>query len=94
MQTFRDYMGREIRLTEERITHILVRHPEILAFTHTIAETLEAPDSVEPDEDDPEVWKYNRWYTETNYGDKWMVVVVVRKPDDAFISTAYITNEI
>ncbi|MCH8800106.1 MAG: hypothetical protein IH963_04280 [Chloroflexi bacterium] len=58
MQTLRDYIGREIRLTEERIAHILDRHPEIFAFTHTIAETLEAPDSVEPDEDDPEVWKY------------------------------------
>ena len=42
MQTLRDYIGREIRLTEERIAHILDRHPEILriGLESSIADTI------------------------------------------------------
>ncbi|MCI0440198.1 MAG: hypothetical protein L0177_13870, partial [Chloroflexi bacterium] len=49
---------------------------------------------VSQDEDDEEVFIYRRWYTGIYRGDKWVVVVVVIHPDDAFISTAYVTSEL
>ena len=42
MQTVRDYMGREIRLTEDAIGHISEDHPELLriGLESSIADTI------------------------------------------------------
>lgn len=94
MQEFRDYQERRVRLTDERLEHIRARHPELIGIEYVIGETLNSPDSVVQDEDDEEVFIYRRWYTGIYHGDKWVVVVVVIHPDDAFISTAYVTSEL
>jgi hypothetical protein len=96
VQIFRDYEGREIRLTDERTTHITEGHVEIIeiGLEYLIGETLKAPDRVIPDDRDEEVFKYAWRFEGTMYGDKWVLVVVAIKEDDAFIMTAYITNEL
>ncbi len=40
MRVFRDYQGLAIRLTEERLAHIL-EHPEMAGMEEAIAETLQ-----------------------------------------------------
>ena len=40
-----DYQGRQVRLTDERLAHIL-EHPEMIGLDFAIAETLRAPTAV------------------------------------------------
>ena len=45
---FTDERGNEVRLTGERLRHILRRHSEMASQLHRFAETLTSPDSVAP----------------------------------------------
>jgi len=42
MRTLRDYQGRSVRLTDERLAHIL-EHPEMANLESALVETLEHP---------------------------------------------------
>ena len=48
MRSFTDERGNEVRLTDERLRHILRRHPEMAFQMHRFAETLSRPDAVSP----------------------------------------------
>ena len=48
MQRFFDEHGNEVRLTDERLRHILRRHPEMALQMHRFAETIASPDAVIP----------------------------------------------
>ena len=89
-----DFQGRQIRLPEERIGHILRRHQNITGMEWAIEETLAAPDEVRKSLSDPQVNLYYRWYTGTSQSDKYMCVVVKIEPADAFVLTAYLTNRV
>ena len=93
MRTLRDYEGREIRLTDERIAHIL-EHPEMVGLEDAIGETLARPQRVVPSLSDPQARLYYRWYVGTRVGDKYLCVVVKVVGDDAFVLTAYLTDTI
>ena len=54
MQVFRDYEGREIRLTNERMAHVAQRHRELLRIENAIGDTLAKPDTFLYDELDDE----------------------------------------
>ena len=45
MKILRDFQGRAIRLTQERLTHIL-EHPEMAGMEQAIEETLVRPERV------------------------------------------------
>ena len=45
MKTLKEFEGRSIRLTSERLKHIL-DHPEMANMTHSIEETLASPEKV------------------------------------------------
>ncbi len=92
MRTFRDYEGRAIRLTDERLAHIL-EHPEMRGMEDRIAETLLRPERVMESLSDPEARLYYRMYVATRVGDKYLCVVVKMADNDAFVLTAYLMTK-
>lgn len=92
MLTLLDYQNREVRLTKERLAHILA-HPEMVGMEAQITETLKRPKLVRKSRSDESVALFYRFYTQTAIGDKWLCVVVKYLPDDAFIVTAYFTDK-
>lgn len=91
MRLLRDFQGLSIRLTDERLAHIL-EHPEMAGQEGAIEETLVEPESVIESPSDPEARLYYRFYLGTRVGDKHLCVVVKVLPEDAFVLTAYFTD--
>ena len=92
MKSLVDYQGRIVRLTEERLGHIL-EHPEMCGLDPALAETLRNPTLVIESRTDPSTELNYRFYFGTRVGDKWLCVVVKYAPEDAFVLTAYLTDE-
>jgi len=92
MQAFRDYEGRAIRLTDERLAHIL-EHPEMRGMEGRIGETLLHPERVLESLSDPQARLYYRMYVATRVGDKHLCVVVKIADNDAFVLTAYLMSK-
>lgn len=61
MKILRDYNGIQIRLTDERIDHIL-EHPEMVGLEGAIKETLEQPEIVIQSLSDTSAVLYYRYY--------------------------------
>ena len=93
MQNFTDYQNRSIRLTDERLAHILA-HPEMVELETQLEIVLQTPHTVRQSKTDFDVHLYYRYYKQTIVGAKWLCVVVKYLPDDAFIITAYLTDKI
>ena len=92
MIVLRDYRGRPVRLTDERLAHIL-EHPELAALETAVAETLEHPTLVVQSRTDASAELSYRFHLGTRVGDKWLCVVVKYTPDNAFVLTAYLTDK-
>lgn len=93
MQIFRDYEGREIRLTDERLQHIARGHSDVLRIENAIQDTLSNPDLVIPYEGDDETLNYCRWYPGVHTG-FWVIVGVAIQENDAFILTAFTASRL
>ncbi|MEB3335847.1 MAG: DUF4258 domain-containing protein [Leptolyngbyaceae bacterium] len=87
-----DYKNRQVRLTDERLAHILT-HPEMVGMESLIANTLKNPQLVRKSRSDDSTELSYRFYTQTAIGDKWLCIVVKYQPDDAFVVTAYFTDK-
>ncbi len=85
MKLLQDFQGLQIRLTNERLAHIL-EHPEMAAMESAIEETLRQPAAVIQSLSDPQARLYYRFYLGTMVGDKYLCVVVKIAGDDAFVS--------
>ena len=86
----RDYRGQDVRLTDERLTHILRQHPEVARLgVLAIEVALRHPDAVIAPPAAPEDRLYYRRYLDIDLGDKLLCVVV--KSAGAFVVTAYVT---
>jgi len=92
MRTFTDYEGRAIRLTDERLAHIL-EHPEMQGMEDRIGETLLRPERVLQSLGDLQARMYYRMYVATRVGDKHLCVVVKMADNDAFVLTAYLMSK-
>ncbi len=55
---FTDESGNVVSLTDERLRHILRRHPDMAFQLHWFAETLASPDAVRPSRSSPAVRLY------------------------------------
>ena len=75
MKILRDYEGREVRLTDERLAHIL-EHPEMVGLEDAIGDTLAQPQRVIQSLSDPQARLYYRYYVGTRVGDKFGSVSV------------------
>ena len=92
MKTLIDCSGREVRLTDERLAHILER-PELGGMELEIGEVLLNPQFVRSSRSDASVRLFYSFYSETLVGGKWLGVVVKYEGADAFVVTAYLTNK-
>jgi hypothetical protein len=92
MQVYVDYQGRRVRLTAERLEHIL-EHPEMRSMVSRIPETLMHPERVLESVSDPMAHLYYRLYLGTLVGDKHLCVVVKIADNDAFVLTAYLVTK-
>ena len=92
MKTLRDCFGNSVRLTDERIAHIL-EHPEMSNMGDAIERVLLEPQIVKRSRSDIAVRLFYDFYLQTIVGGKWLCVVVKYEQTDAFIVTAYLTNK-
>lgn len=92
MEIVTDYQGLAVRLTDERLAHIL-EHPEMADLRRAIVETLEHPALVIQSMSDEAARLYYRSYSGTAVGDKFVCVVVKVEASDAFVLTAYLTDK-
>ena len=93
MKVIRDCFGRSVRLTDERIAHIL-QHPELARMEEEISRVLRAPAEVRVSRSDETAQLFYEYYAKTRVGGKWLCVVVKYPPDDAFVVTAYLTDQL
>jgi hypothetical protein len=93
MKLLKDYQGRDVRLTEERLHHIL-EHPEMADLESALERTLRQPQYVIQSRTDLAAELSYRFYVGTKVGDKWLCVVVKYGTNDAFVVTAYLTDQL
>jgi hypothetical protein len=86
-----DHMGKTIRLTSERRTHIL-EHPEMVEQLERLRETVAAPQLVVATPADEAVHVYQRHYAATPVTSKYLWVIVKWLVDDAFVVTAFFSS--
>jgi len=82
-----------VRLTDERIAHIL-QHQEMIGMEAEIERVLQSPAEVRVSRSDNTVQLFYEFYAQTRVGGKWLCVVVKCPPDDAFVVTAYLTDQL
>ena len=94
VRRYTDERGNEVRLTEERLWHILRRHPEMESQLHRFAETLADPDVVAPSRSGTAVRLYYRLYPDLRGRNRYICIVVKREADYSFVLTAYLDRRI
>jgi hypothetical protein len=87
-----DCFGHKVRLTAERLAHIL-EHPEMADMAAEIGHVLRAPQIVRRSRSDNAVRLYYEFYARTLVGGKWLCIVVKYAEPDAFVITAYLTDK-
>lgn len=92
MKIIRDCFGRSVRLTDERMAHIL-EHQEMAEMEAEIERVLQAPAEVRISRSDDTVKLFYEFYARTPVGGKWLCVVVKYVSGDAFVVTAYLTDQ-
>lgn len=93
MKSIRDCFGRLIRLTDERMAHIL-QHPEMIGMEAEIVHVLQRPAEVRLSRSDSTVQLFYEYYVKTRVGGKWLCAVVKYAADDGFVVTAYLTDQL
>lgn len=93
MKMFRDYAARKIRLTDNRLEHILTR-AEMEGQEDRVGETLLAPDRIKKSKHDPDVLLYYKLYEKTPVTRKYLMVAVKAENGEGFILTSFFTDKI
>ncbi|MFZ1804661.1 MAG: hypothetical protein WAU05_12110 [Nitrospira sp.] len=93
MKIIRDCFGRSVRLTDERVAHIL-QHQEMTDLAQEIERVLQSPTEVRISRSDESVRLFYEFYAKTMVGGKWLCVVVRYAAEDAFVVTAYLTDQL
>jgi hypothetical protein len=92
MKTLKDCFGHSVRLTDERLAHIL-EHAEMKGMAAEIERVLREPQLVRRSRSDKAVRLFYEFYVQTIVGGKWLCVVVKYVENDAFVVTAYLTDK-
>ena len=92
MKTLKDCFGHSVRLTDERLAHIL-EHAEMKHMAAEIERVLREPQLVRRSRSDAAVRLFYEFYAQTIVGGKWLCVVVKYVESDAFVVTAYLTDK-
>ena len=91
MKILEDCFGRKVRLTDERLAHIL-EHLEMRELATEVERVLRQPQLVRRSRADEAVRLFYEFYAQTIVGGKWLCVVVKYMENDAFVVTAYLTD--
>ena len=75
MKTIKDCFGNSVRLTDERLPHIL-EHPEMKGMGAEIERVLHQPQLVRRSRTDTAVRLFYEFYAQTIVGGQWLCVVV------------------
>ncbi len=94
MRYYTDEHGNEVRLPDERLRHILRRHPEMAFQMHRFAETLANPDAVRTSRSGSAVQLYYRLYPDLRGRNRYICLVVKSEEDYSFILTGYLSRSI
>jgi hypothetical protein len=92
MSVLYDFQGRAIRLTDERLEHIL-EHPEMQDQEARVTETLLTPHALITSHHDATVLLYHKLFDQTPVTRKYLVVAVKDLTDDAFVISAFFTDK-
>src|SRR5438132_10569622 len=92
MKRIADCFGHPVRLTDERLAHIL-EHPEMKDMGAEIGRVLREPQLVRLSRSDAAVRLFYEFYAQTIVGGKWLCVVVKYAENDAFVVTVYLTDK-
>ena len=92
MKALTDCFGHQVRLTDERLAHIL-EHPEMKEMGEEIGRVLREPQLVRRSRTDAAVRLFYEFYARTIVDGKWLCVVVKYAENDAFVVTAYLTDK-
>ena len=92
MKTLKDCFGHTVRLTDERLAHIL-EHAEMQGMAAEMERVLREPQLVRRSRSDATVRLFYEFYARTIVGGKWLCVVVKYAEGDAFVVTAYLTDK-
>ena len=91
MRYLKNHARRAVRLTDERLAHILT-HPEMVGMEEEIELTLSQPEFIICSRPDKDAHLYYPHFLNTMVGAKWLCVVVKYLQEDAFVLTAYLTD--
>jgi hypothetical protein len=91
MKELEDCFGQKVRLTAERLAHIL-EHPEMIGMAAEIVHVLREPQLVRRSLSDAAVRLFYEFYARTLSGGNWLCLVVKYLENDAFVVTAYLTD--
>ena len=92
MKLLDDCFGHKVRLTDERLAHILER-AEMAGMAAEVERVLREPQLVRRSRSDTAVRLFYEFYAQTIVGGKWLCVVVKYAENDAFVVTAYLTDK-
>jgi hypothetical protein len=92
MKKLKDCFGYSVRVTDERLAHIL-DHPEMKEMEVEIEKVVQQPQIVRRSRSDATVRLFYEFYPQTIVRGKWLCVVVKYMMDDAFVVTAYLTDK-
>src|SRR6266567_3933188 len=92
MKLLQDCFGNKVRLTGERLVHIL-EHPEMTGMEIQIERVLRQPQLARGSLPDSTIRLFYAFYEKTVLGGKWLCVVVKYEENDAFVVTAYLTDK-
>jgi hypothetical protein len=59
-----------------------------------VEHTVQSPTEVRISRSDSTVQMFYEYYAQTRVGGKWLCAVVKYNPDDAFVVTAYLTDQL
>lgn len=70
------------------------QHQEMAGMETEVEHTLQSPAEVRVSPSDSTVQLFYEYYARTRVGEKWLCVVVKYPPNDAFVVTAYLTDQL
>ena len=85
-------LNKRIRLTKERLTHIIGVHPVMKGLTENIKTALTSPEMIKRSVHDPNVWLYYISYGEVK--GRYLIIVVKITNGEGFVVTGYIADRI
>lgn len=83
----------EVELTDERKSHIVLKHPELKTHIKKISQVLSSPDTIRRSKFDQESLLFYKYFDKIK-GGKYINVTVKKGEERNFILTAYITDRI